>query len=195
MNRTLELELSEENGHAVLRAPEVGFFTCALPRGAVVAPGETAGVMLSLGRAFELRVPDGASGEVVSDPPDRVHAPVGFRDVLYRLAPLASGRGAAAVAKASGPVGAASGGLVLRAPQSGRFYHRPAPSEPAFVVTGASVRDGAPVGMIEVMKTFSHVPYRATGGLPASAKVKRMIARDGADVRAGDPLLEVEPES
>lgn len=193
MNSSLELELSEENGQAVLRAPEVGYFTCALPRGAVVAPGETAGVLSSLGRAFVLRVPEGATGEVVSDPPDRVHAPVGFRDVLYRLAPIASARGTSAKAVAS--TGTSSGGLVLRAPQSGRFYHRPAPSEPAFVVAGSTLKDGAPVGMIEVMKTFSHVPYRATGGLPASAKVVRLIARDGADVRAGDPLLEVEPEA
>jgi biotin carboxyl carrier protein len=47
--------------------------------------------------------------------------------------------------------------------------------------------------MIEVMKTFAHVPYRAAGSLPKRAKVLRLIAGDGADVKQGDPLLEVEP--
>lgn len=190
MERRLELELGEDGGHAVLRSPEVGAFTNALPRGAIVAPGETAGAIVALGRAFALVVPEGARGEVVSDPPERVHHPVGFGDVLYRLAPVTSGGGAARASTARND--RATEGLVLRSPQSGRFYHRPAPSEPPFVTVGGTLAEGAPVGMIEVMKTFSHVPYRAVGGLPPRARVVRVIARDGADVRTGDPLIEVE---
>lgn len=200
MERRLELEVAEDAGQIVLRSPEVGLFTRALPRGAIVAPGETAGVIVTLGRAFELVVPsgsagdvapEGARGEVVSDPPERVHHPVGYGDVLYRLAPVTTKGGAAA--RAAQAEARAVAGLVLRAPQSGRFYHRPAPSEAPFVTGGATIAEGAPVGMIEVMKTFSHVPYRASGGLPARARVVRILARDGADVRSGDPLVEVEP--
>jgi len=51
------------------------------------------------------------------------------------------------------------------------------------------------VGLIEVMKTFTHVPYHATGGLPARARVVRWIVGESADVSEGDPLLEVEPGS
>jgi hypothetical protein len=58
------------------------------------------------------------------------------------------------------------------------------------------------------MKTFSHVPYLssgglssgglsstglASGGLPKRARIVRMIAGDGEDVKQGAPLCEVEP--
>src|SRR5688572_19734661 len=81
----------------------------------------------------------------------------------------------------------------LRAPQSGRFYHRPAPGEPAFADAGAPLADGQPIGLIEVMKTFTHVPYSAGAGLPARARLVRFVASDGGDVRQGDPLIEVGP--
>jgi acetyl-CoA carboxylase biotin carboxyl carrier protein len=191
MSGEIELLLEESSGRVRLLSPEVGFFTEALSHGAEVAPGDRAGSLLSLGRAFELRVPAGAAGVITSAPPDRVRAPVGCGDVLYELAP-------ASAAKSKGPRGDTSeatrgGALVLRSPQAGRFYHRPSPSDPTFVAVGATIEDGQPVGMIEVMKTFSHVPYRAGGGLPKRAKVARMLAADGADVKPGEPLLEVEP--
>jgi biotin carboxyl carrier protein len=82
--------------------------------------------------------------------------------------------------------------LVLRSPQSGRFYQRPAPGEPQFVVAGGEIAEGTPVGLIEVMKTFTHVVYRASSSLPPRARLKRFIAGDGADVRQGDVLIEIE---
>lgn len=186
----LELLAVDDGGTPCLASPEVGHFTCALARGAVVAAGESAGVLVALGRSFELVVPAGAIGMVANDPPDLVRQPVGYRDVLYRLAPIAG----STIAAAHEPAGAASSAneLVMRAPQSGRFYHRPAPSEPPFVAVGGTVADGQPIGMIEVMKTFSHVSYRATGPLPKRARLVRWIASDGADVKSGDALFEVE---
>jgi len=187
---TLELELRERDGRQVLCSPEVGYFMCGLAKGAAIGAGEPAGVIVTLGRAFELRVPEGACGAITNEPDPRVRRPVGFGDVLYELAPLQAG--AARATKSAESASGASGGMVLRSPQSGRFYHRPAPGEPAFVVSGQVVKDGQPVGMIEVMKTFSHVVYRATGGLPGAAKIARVVAKDGADVRTNDVLLELE---
>jgi hypothetical protein len=43
------------------------------------------------------------------------------------------------------------------------------------------------------MKTFSTVPYRASKGLPARARVVRWLAADGGDVQKGDPILGLEP--
>jgi biotin carboxyl carrier protein len=183
----LELVLEESGGSVRLLSPEVGWFTEALPRGAEVSPGERAGSLLSLGRVFELRFPAGASGVVTSSPPDRARAPVSFGQVLYQLASAKSAPRPEKVEEARG------GALVLRSPQAGRFYHRPSPNEAAFVTAGATVEDGQPIGMIEVMKTFSHVPYRASGGLPRRAKIVRVIAADGADVKPGEALIEVEP--
>jgi len=187
----LALELATDGDSQVLLAPEVGWFTCALHRGAVVAAGERAGVLMTLGKAIVLVVPEGALGEVVSDPPELVRKPVGYRDVLYRLQPV---RGAAKrQAAAAVEVAAKSNAPAIRAPQSGRFYHRSAPSEPPFVSVGAVITEGRPVGMIEVMKTFSHVTYRAKSGLPKTAKVTRFVAKDGADVKTGEVLIELEP--
>jgi len=184
----LELLVERAQGRVRLLAPDVGRFTGALPRGAALVAGQEAGALITLGRPTVLVVPADAAGEIVSDPPERVQAPVGYGDVVYELAPV-SGASRAAAARESARDG---GALVLRAPQAGRFYLRPAPGEPPFVTAGAEVRDGQPVGLIEVMKTFGHVHYRAAGGLPAHARVKRLIAADAADVKQGDPLLEVE---
>lgn len=185
---TLEL-IAERSGDAVrLLAPDVGLFTGALDAGAALAPGQRAGTLLRLGRAATLVVPAGVRGIVTTPRPERVHAPVGHRTVLYELAPLAS---ESAPARADEPRPRA-GGLALRSPQSGRFYRRPAPDAEPFVAPGAVLDEGAPVGLIEVMKTFSRVLYRADADLPARARVVRFLAEDGADVGQGDGLLEVE---
>ena len=188
MTLVLDLLLSDADGALVLRSPEVGYFTQALPRGSSVSPGESAGVLTRLGTRFELRIPASASGTIASDPPDLVRAPVGYGDVLYRLSSAQP-----AMKRTDTKVADASQGLLLRAPQSGRFYHRPGPGEPAFVTAGSIVKDGQPVGMIEVMKTFSHVTWRAGAGQPARVRVVKLAAADGADVKTGDVLLELEP--
>jgi acetyl-CoA carboxylase biotin carboxyl carrier protein len=177
------------DGRVRLVAPAVGYLTCALERGAALAPGQPAGVLLRLGREVTLVVPDGAHGIVVSARPERVHAPVGYGDVVLELDP-------SGVSGASAPPDAAhvaGAGPVVRAMQGGRFYRRAAPSQPPFVEVGAVVEAGTPLGLIEVMKTFSHVVYRPTGGLPARARVTRVLAEDGADLEVGTALLEVEP--
>jgi len=177
------------DGRVRLVAPGVGYLTCALERGAALAPGQAAGVLLRLGRETTLVVPAGAHGIVVSARPERLHHPVGYGDLVLELDP-------SGVSAADGHADAAhatSGGLVVHATQSGRFYRRAAPSHPAFVAVGALVEVGTPLGLIEVMKTFSHVVYRPTGGLPARARVTRVLAEDGADLEVGTPLLEVEP--
>ena len=192
MTRDTALDLLVDDSdpeHVRLLAPAPGRFTCALPTGTLVAPEAACGVLLELGRATPLRIPAGVQGRIQSPRPERVHAPVGYRDVLYELAPLAALEGELA----GEATAEASHGPVVRSPQSGRFYHRPSPDAPAFVEAGDVVEEGTPVGMIEVMKTFTHVPYSAAQGLPARAKVVALLAGDGAEVHAGEPLLEIEP--
>lgn len=193
---TLELFVERSDDRTRLRSPEVGLFAGALPAGSLLAPGQVAGTIETLGRERQLLVPDDVGGRIVSDPPALTRSPVGYGDVVYEVEPIAAGSAlatrvppAASTARTSPDARA----LLLPSPQAGRFYHRPAPGDPPFVAVGAIVADGEVVGMIEVMKTFSHVPYRAGGSLPRRAKVLRAIAADGADVKRGDPLLEVEP--
>lgn len=193
MDEPIELQAARAGTHVTLSSPEVGWFTAGLARGQVLEAGQDAGVLLALGRVLRLRVPAGVSGRIINAAPERVRAAVGFGDVLYELEPVESGANATRTAMDSSAGAADSrSSLVLRSSQSGRFYHRPAPGEPAFVSAGDEIADGRPVGLIEVMKTFTHVVYRPSAHLPPRVRVKTFVAGDGADVRQGDVLLELE---
>ncbi len=191
MPEALELGVEREGERLRLLSPEVGLYTAALERGALVGPGTVAGVLVQLGVRRRLVVPAGIEGRVASDPPERVHHPLGYGDVVVELE-VVRGTTTGVSAPAARAAATDDGRLVLRATTSGRFWHRPAPGEPAFVSAGSLVKDGAPVGLLEVMKTFSHATYRAQGGLPAVARVVALLVHDGADVRRGDAVLEVE---
>ena len=192
MNQRIELLAEEADGRLVLRSPEVGWFTCALGRGQLVSAGAAAGVVRSLGRTFELVVPPGTAGRVVNERPERVHAPVGYGTVLYELAPLAA-EDAGPAAAAPGDAARTGGAPAFTAPHSGRFWHRSAPGDPPFVEVGSVIEAGQTIGLIEVMKTFTHLAYEPGDALPARARVIALPADDGAEVDEGDALIEVEP--
>jgi len=191
MRERLELRAERDGVRVTLRAPEVGVYTSGLERGAIVTPGTIVGVLTQLGVRRALVVPAGVEGRVATEAPERRHHPLGFGDVVLEIEEV-RGTGSTAAAATAAAATATPGGLVVRATTSGRFWHKPAPSEPAFVAVGAVIREGSPIGLLEVMKTFGHVTYRAAGGLPAEARVLVVLAADGADVRRGDPLLAIE---
>lgn len=167
-----------------LRAPAPGYFHRLVAADHLVAPGDAIGELDVLGRIVRVIAPDSARGLVVLDDSETRRA-VSYGDVLLRLGAVAasaeSGAGAAASA-ASTARGAA--GHVFRAPTSGRFFGRPAPDKPPFLVPGALLEPGAVVCLLEVMKTFHRVAY---AGEPA--RVREVLVADGADVNAGDPLV------
>lgn len=171
-----------------LEVPALGSWTCALPRGRAVVPGDVVGVLRTAGRRAELVVPAGVAGRIVSERPERVHEPVDWGRTLYELEPL-TGAGVE-LALEAGATDVA--GLVVRSPQTGRFWRRAAPQDPPLADEGADVEPGRPLGLIEVMKTFTHIHYAATGGLPTHAKIVRFLVDDGGEVEEGDPLVEVE---
>lgn len=179
-----------DDGHIRLLSPEVGGFTGALPKGAALAPGMVAGTLQRLGTCIDLIVPEGAGGAIQNDPPSARICPVGFGEPLYEIDPAGA---AASSAAAAGDEASAEGGLTVKASQSGRVWHSPSPGDPPFCGPGDPLENGSPLCLIEVMKTFSTVPYRAEKGLPARSKVVRWIAADGDDVEPGSPLLVVEP--
>jgi biotin carboxyl carrier protein len=191
--RRLELRVVRAepgDGSVRLASPAVGAFTCAVPCGRVLAPGEVAGVLVELGSAIELVVPEGVAGVVRNEAPEPVHAPVGFGTVLYELDVEAR---AASGATAAASQASATGALGFPSPSAGRFWHRTAPGEPALVSPGDVLEPGRAIGVIEVMKTFTLVRYAAGGALPARARVARVLAADGSEVAERSPLLELEP--
>ena len=189
MGARSELGVERTDAGLVLTSPEVGSFTCALAAGRVCTPGMDAGVIHTLGRATSLVVPAGVTGRVVSDPPELLHHPVGYGSVLYELAPLRADVEEETAELESAETGAQR---AFACPHSGRFWHRAAPGDPPFVRAGDVLEEGQPVGLIEVMKTFGRVLYQPGRALPGRARVVRVLAADGADVSAGDPLIEVE---
>lgn len=188
---TTELLVRREGEATWLASPDVGLFTNAQHAGSLLGPGQFAGTLLAHGRQTKLLVPAGVCGRVTNERPERVHAPVGYGATLYELAPIEAGVALESEAAAEGDGSA----LIVPAPQTGRFYHRPSPDEPAYVDPGATVVDGQPIGLLEIMKTFSQVLYHGTGKLPARAKVVRWLVEDGAEVREGEGLLEIEAAS
>jgi acetyl-CoA carboxylase biotin carboxyl carrier protein len=177
---------------ALLRAPAPGLFAPAIARGDLVAPGSSIGELIVLGRASALIVPAAAPTGIALALPIAVH-PVGYGDVLVELDPsLSLAAGATGAAAAAAAAAAASvDGLVFPAPTSGRFYVRPGPDKPPFVAEGTELAAGTTICLLEVMKTFHRVTYGGPG-LPTTARVRRVLVADGADVNAGDPLLALE---
>jgi biotin carboxyl carrier protein len=189
----LELRAEREGDVVRLRSPGVGSFTCAASPGRVLVGGEVAGVLVTLGHAFELVVPEGVAGVVRNAAPEPVHAPVGYGAVLYELDVEARAAVPSAASVATSPESTARGVLAFRSPSAGRFWHRTAPGEPPLASAGDVLEPGRAIGVIEVMKTFTLVQYAATGSLPARAKVVRVLAADGSEVADKAPLLEIEP--
>lgn len=204
------LEPSGDVANARLASPSVGYFQCWVESGALLLPGQVAGRLTTLGVVCELVVPanlwgansmeGGASagGLVRSTPPRRTREPVAYLQVLFELEHLATGTagrtGAGSTPHAQADSRAQSRPS-LRSPQTGRFYHRGAPGEPSMCEVGRDLVAGTPIGLIEVMKTFTQVVYQPGPGLPERARILRVIARDGADVDEGAALIEVEPRA
>ncbi len=179
----------DEEGQVTLKSPGVGYWRGAPAVGRVLTDGEVAGVLSTLGRDQELLVPKGVQGVIVEAPSSRDDGAVAFGDALMVLGDAGVELGNA---ESSGTEATPEGGaLVFRSNSSGRFYLRPAPDKPAFIAEGDEIEEGQTIFLLEVMKTFSRVAYGGEG-LPARAKVVRIVPVDGEDLEAGQVVLEVE---
>ncbi|MEZ4440630.1 MAG: hypothetical protein R3B72_16140 [Polyangiaceae bacterium] len=184
-----------DDGKIEILAVGVGLWREGPPKGSLVTPGMAFGRLEVLGVLHPLEVPAGVRGVVTDEGrkkgPGIARRPVGHGEVLAVVDPeraLGAGAGdaAAAVEEATG--------LSFGAPTSGRYYGRPAPDKPPFVEVGQVIAIGDPVGVLEIMKTFNRIAYGDDHGrLPSPAKVVRVFPKDGEDLEAGDPIVEVEP--
>lgn len=195
-DRLTALSAALADGGFELRSPRVGWLRDAPLPGQLVTGGQRIGTLEVLGRLYRVDAPAGTHGVVSGE--QRFTRPaklaLDYAAPICQLAPMSSGQTVAARSASetgeAGEAGAAS--LVFRAPTSGRFYVRSSPDAPAFVNVGSSIEAGAAVCLLEVMKTFNHILFSGDG-LPARAKVLRVIPSDGDDVELGDPLIELQP--
>lgn len=192
LHARIELEAS---GRVLVLAPRIGRWSGHPRAGAFLGPGSPLGWLESLNRRYVLALPDAASGRIVGDlPADRAVA-VEFGETLLVLEPIASGDPEPSARTASAPGLPAVGGLsagqhALLAPTDGVFYRSPRPGAAPFVEAGQRIREGQPVGLVEVMKTFGPVLYGGPG-LPEEAEVVEVRADDGTEIRAGQVLVVV----
>ena len=102
-------------------------------------------------------------------------------------APLVAAASAAPAAPAAAEsADPASHPGAVTSPMVGTVYMSPEPGAPAFVSTGATVKEGDTLLIIEAMKTMNHIPA------PRAGTVKRILVEDGAPVEFGAPLVIIE---
>lgn len=197
MNEPLLTVGVEEGADGRLRiiSPRVGIWSEHPHPGALLGPGSRVGWLEHLNRRFALVLPDGASGRVRAEPlRDRAVA-VEYGQVLLELRPVLGddAHGLAQEERVSGHhalVDVEPGLHAVVAPTDGVFYRAGTPGGKPFVEVGVRIRAGQPLGLIEVMKTFSQIQYGGPG-LPDEATVVEIRGADAGEVRAGQVLVVV----
>lgn len=189
MKRLAVRVIEADDGTRRLASPDVAVFRPGLSDGDLVRAGTVLGTARRIDRESSWIVPEGTPPSVLTEFATDRRVPLEYGEPFAVLKPIATG------SEVVNPVAArAAARHVLAAPTDGVFYRSPSPDAPPFVAAGDLVSDGDPVGLIEVMKTFSRVGY---GGerLPVRARIVEFLAADGEEVLAGRPLLSVEPAS
>jgi len=104
------------------------------------------------------------------------------------VAPIPAAAAAAHAPAASAPVveDPAQHPGAVTSPMVGTVYLAPEPGAAAFVTTGAQVKEGDTILIIEAMKTMNHIPA------PRAGTVKRILVEDGTPVEFGAPLVIIE---
>lgn len=178
-----------DDGSVLLVSPGVGEARDLVPVGDVVVGGRVIGGLEVLGVTEALVMPPGLQGRVVERLlPAKARFAVGYGTPLLRIDP----RSASVVATIDEEsVSERAATLVFRASMSGRFYARVSPTKPPLVEVGDIIETGHGVCLLEVMKTFNRVSYGGEG-LPARARVARIVPGDGDDVARGAVLLELQ---
>jgi acetyl-CoA carboxylase biotin carboxyl carrier protein len=74
----------------------------------------------------------------------------------------------------------------VRSPMVGTAYRSPEPGAPAFVEIGTRVAAGAPLLIIEAMKTMNQIPA------PKAGIVTAIMVENGQPVEFGEPLMIIE---
>lgn len=188
--RLTAISVALPDGGFELRAPQVGWLRDAPGPGQLISPGQSVGTLEVLGKLYRVDAPAGTRGVVAGE--QRFTRPaklaVGYASPICQLQPMT---GSDSVTSSAAP-SAGAAGLVFRSPTSGRFYVRSSPDAEPFVSVGSQIESGAPVCLLEVMKTFNRILFGGDG-LPERAKVLRVIPQDGDDVELGDPLIELQP--
>ncbi|GAA0394515.1 Biotin carboxyl carrier protein of acetyl-CoA carboxylase [Pseudomonas extremaustralis] len=97
-------------------------------------------------------------------------------------APAAAPVAAAAPAAPAAPV---LNGFVVKSPMVGTFYRTPAPTSPAFVEVGQTVKVGDTICIVEAMKMMNHITAEKAG------VIESILVENGQPVEYDQPLFTI----
>lgn len=100
-------------------------------------------------------------------------------------APAAPAPAAAPVAAAEAPSAPKLNGHVVKSPMVGTFYRTPAPTSPAFVEVGQTVKKGDTICIVEAMKMMNHIQAEASG------VIESILVENGQPVEFDQPLFTI----
>lgn len=189
---SMEALTEVENSRHLVLSPAVGYYSAWPREGSFLTAGSFIGRIKILNTSYDLHLPDGVYGRVVTDDEKDFVVPVEYGQPLFRLNPdenLAGAETSAALGETEPEAGKlAEEGFVVTAFTNGIFYAKPSPDSPPFVVEGQEIEKGKALGLIEVMKTFNHIVFHGTDDSTVG-KIKRILVKDTQEVKQGQPLF------
>ncbi|MFC6336831.1 acetyl-CoA carboxylase biotin carboxyl carrier protein [Pseudomonas sp. CCM 7891] len=100
-------------------------------------------------------------------------------------APVAAAPAAAAAAAPAAPAAPVLNGFVVKSPMVGTFYRTPAPTSPAFVEVGKTVKVGDTICIVEAMKMMNHITAEKAG------VIESILVENGQPVEYDQPLFTI----
>ena len=101
-------------------------------------------------------------------------------------APAAAAPAAAPAAAApAAPAAPVLNGFVVKSPMVGTFYRTPAPTSPAFVEVGQTVKKGDTICIVEAMKMMNHIEAEVSG------VIESILVENGQPVEYDQPLFTI----
>lgn len=101
------------------------------------------------------------------------------------VAPVAAPVAAAAPAAPAEAAAPKLNGNVARSPMVGTFYRTPAPTAPAFVEVGQTVKKGDILCIVEAMKMMNHIEAETSG------VIESILVENGQPVEYDQPLFTI----
>ncbi|AZP69745.1 acetyl-CoA carboxylase biotin carboxyl carrier protein [Pseudomonas poae] len=91
----------------------------------------------------------------------------------------------AAAAAPAAPAAPVLNGFVVKSPMVGTFYRTPAPTSPAFVEVGQTVKVGDTICIVEAMKMMNHITAEKAG------VIESILVENGQPVEYDQPLFTI----
>lgn len=130
----------------------------------------------------EIEIKEGEESVRISRGGSIVAAPVAAPAPVVAAAPVAA-PAAAPAAEAAPAAPAAPAGHTVNSPMVGTFYRSPAPSAPAFIEVGKTVKAGDVICIVEAMKMMNQIEADKSGVIEA------ILVEDGQPVEFDQPLV------